>query len=263
MLCTLTACGKSQAVKDAEAKEAAFRDKYTKAKALFEERCKTAGVVIKRTVKDVEGIELAKVRQPIPWGGKEYFDPMYPEAAMAAEHRGDEYVKQFLMPEIRDATQPNKRGVLSSLIEPCDRCLPPIFGYRYVEYVDSVSGRRQIASFAGGHKQVGWSQPLRIVTLEKPPAQYALDYEDLVYPADRALWIAGTKLKVIDKKSGETIAELTRFVWDSSFGANTSGRWPWQHANAHGNQTCPNIVGTHGFDSRYFIDTVLIPKQGD
>jgi hypothetical protein len=54
-LSALTACGKSQADKEAEAKEAAYREKYAKAEALFKERCKTAGVVIKRTVKDVEG----------------------------------------------------------------------------------------------------------------------------------------------------------------------------------------------------------------
>ncbi|NCT84577.1 MAG: hypothetical protein GXC94_15615 [Comamonadaceae bacterium] len=82
----LSACGKSQADKEAEAREAAYREKYAKAKALFEERCKAAGVVIKRTVKDVDGIELTKIRQPIPWGGKEYFDPMYPEAALQDDH---------------------------------------------------------------------------------------------------------------------------------------------------------------------------------
>ena len=58
-----------------------FRNKLGLLKALFEQRCKTAGVVIHRTVKDVEGIELTKIRQPVPWGGKEYFDPMWPEAA--------------------------------------------------------------------------------------------------------------------------------------------------------------------------------------
>ena len=90
---------------EADARKAA-QERYAKAKALFEERCKTAGVVIKRTVKDVEGIELTKIRQPIPWGGKEYFDPMYPEAAMAGEHRGDDYIKQFLMSEFLDPSTP-------------------------------------------------------------------------------------------------------------------------------------------------------------
>jgi hypothetical protein len=78
----------SEAERTAKADAQAHQDRYAKANALFRERCKTAGVVIHRTVKDVEGIELTKIRQPIPWGGKEYFDPMYPEAAMAGETRG-------------------------------------------------------------------------------------------------------------------------------------------------------------------------------
>lgn len=92
LLAALSACGERQGDKEAKAQEATYREKYAKAKALFEERCKTAGVVINRTVKDVEGIGLEKIRQPIPWGGKEYFDPMYPEAAMAGEYRGDKYI---------------------------------------------------------------------------------------------------------------------------------------------------------------------------
>lgn len=58
VLLALTACGESVAEKDAEARSGVYREKYTRAQALFEERCKTAGVVIKRTVKDVDGIEL-------------------------------------------------------------------------------------------------------------------------------------------------------------------------------------------------------------
>src|ERR1700740_1337856 len=73
----LTGCGKSQATKNAEAME----EKYAKAKALFEERCKTSGVVVKRTVQDVEGIELTKIRPPLVWDAGELFDPMYPDAA--------------------------------------------------------------------------------------------------------------------------------------------------------------------------------------
>ena len=70
----LSACGKSEAQKaqaEQAAKDAAYREKYAKAKALFEERCKTAGAVVRRTVKDVEGIQLLKIREQTPWG-KEY-----------------------------------------------------------------------------------------------------------------------------------------------------------------------------------------------
>lgn len=264
MLCILTACGKSQAVKDAEANDAAFRDKYTKAKALFEERCKTAGVVIKRTVKDIEGIELSKVRQSIPWGGKEYFDPMYPEAAMADEHRGEDYIKQFLMSEFRSQLHPNERGGLGPhLTRNTHQLLPPTRGYRFVEYTDSAGVRyRCEATWKEGESS--WtSGQHRCDAIKTSAARYALDFENLADPNDRALWVAGTKLTVVDKQSGEVIAQLTRFVWDPGFGGGASGRWPWQHANAAISTTCPSAPNQRSSESRYFVDTVLIPKQGD
>ena len=264
ILSTFTAYGKSQAMKDTAAQEVALRERYAKAKALFAERCKTAGIVIKRTVKDVEGIDLTKIRQPIPWGGKEYFDPMYSEAAMADEHRGEDYIKQFLMSEFRSQLHPNERGGLGPhLTRNTHQRLPPTHGYRFVEYSDSAGARyRCEATWKEGESN--WtSGQHRCDAIKTSAARYALDYENLADPKDRALWVAGTKLKVVDKQSGEVIAQLTRFVWDPGFGGGASGRWPWQHANATIATTCPNLPNQRSSESRYFVDTVLIPKQGD
>ncbi len=264
VLCSLAACGKSQAVKDAESKEVVFRDKYAKAKALFEERCRTAGVVIKRTVKDVEGIELTKLRQSIPWGGKEYFDPMYPEAAMASENRGDDYIKQFLMTEFRYVNLPDRRGGLGPGLQARDsRDLPPIRGYRFIEYVDGSGTRfRCVPTWKEGDSNWVPGQH-RCDVVKQSSVRYALDYEDSVERGDRALWIAGTQLKVVDKKTGEEIARLTRFVWEAGFGSSSTGRWPWQYANSAAT-TCPSDANRFKHnDSRYFVDAVLIPKQGD
>ena len=65
----LATCQGPQALHNWQA-EKAYKERYAKAKALFEERCKTAGVVIHRTVKDVEGIELTKVRPKLEWADK-------------------------------------------------------------------------------------------------------------------------------------------------------------------------------------------------
>lgn len=255
----LTAC-KSEKTKQDEA----YQQRYAKAKALFEERCKTAGVVIKRTVQDVEGIELTKVRQPVPWGGREYFDAMWAEAAMATEYRGDNFVNQFLMTESIDARDPGRRGSLN----------PPDFefgsggvrrGYRYVEVIDPATQQRSRAQFDFYPPGTNlWGKPPRLTPISESATRYALDYEDIVDPADRHLWIAGTRLKVIDKQSGEVIAQLTRFVLDAGFGVSTTGRWPWQHAASSGpSGVCPSLPGVRHDTSRKFIDTVLIPKQGD
>ncbi len=265
LLAALVACGESQLDMEAKAKEAAFREKYAKAKSVFEERCKTAGVVINRTVKDVDGIELTKVRQPIAWGGREYFDPMYPEAAMASEYRGDSYVNQFLMTESIDKLNPDRRGSLNPPdFDAGERSLPRR-GYRFVEIVDPQTHERfrgQLDTYPPGTNL--WVKPPKLTPISKSATRYALDYEDLLNSEDRELWVAGTKLRVIDKQSGEVIAELTRYVWDAGFGTSTTGRWPWQHANAvGGSQACPDQLGTRDDISRKFVDTVIIPKQGD
>ncbi|WP_269633618.1 hypothetical protein [Pelomonas sp. BJYL3] len=262
----LSACGKPAEDKEAQAREAAYKEKYAKAKALFEERCKTAGVVVKRTVKDVEGIELAKIRQPIPWGGKEYFDPMYPEAAMAGEHRGDDYIKQFLMSEFVNPADSGQRGALGPpAAEELFKRFTVKNGYSFVEYVDPTNGQRFRCTPDWSRRHPNWVDGQHhCKPVDRTATRYALDYEDLVEPADRALWISGTRIKAVDKQSGNVIAELTRYVWEAGFGASSTGRWPWEHANAGGrSQVCPSRPGERDDVSRKFVDEVIQAKQGE
>lgn len=264
VILALTACGKSVAEKDAEARSRAYAEKYAKAQALFDERCKTAGEVIKRTVKDVEGIELTKIRPPIPWAGKEYFDPMYPGAAMAGEMLGDYYIKQFLMSEFRFSAGSQARGALhppTMKLNP--GMMTPLAGYRFVELVDQAGHSRQRCELVLKPTEHSWERTaLDCRPVTESSTRYALDFTDIVDATDRDLWIAGTRLKVVDKRTGEALAELTKFVWDPGFGSASSGRWPWQHADGRSDRNCPsNVNRLTGTDSRYFVDTVLIPKQ--
>ncbi|MFO1226855.1 hypothetical protein [Roseateles sp.] len=253
----LSGCGKSPAQQEREAQEASYREKYAKAKALFEERCKTAGVVVKRVVKDVEGIELTRIRPEIPFGGKEYFDPMYPGAAMADEAQALGYIESFLWTEYRNKSRPSERGHLHP---PTDNELPPSNGYRYVEAVDPSDGRRYRYELPRYWSRNSAGDPgvVRLAAGRSRP-RFAVDYEDLVEPADRALWIAGTRIKVIDQETGELVAQLTRYVWDPGFGGSTSGRWPWQHAGGRADRNCPTPYEL-GYQTRKFVDTVLQPK---
>ncbi|MFN7693293.1 MAG: hypothetical protein ACK5O3_04490 [Burkholderiales bacterium] len=260
----LTGC-ESQADKDKKAADAAYREKLAKAQAIFAERCKTAGVVIHRTVKDVEGIELKKVRPELAYADKRYFDPLFDGAAMAGEVSGIDYIKQFLMHEYRTTFAPQTRGQLGPPTAVHRRqLLPPTPGYRFVE-VAEADGTRNRYSPVWTAGQSNWvdGQHKR-EPVQSSSTRYALDYEDLVDPADRAYWVAGTKLRVIEKQTGEVIAELTRFVIDPGFGGGATGRWPWQHVTIRGDQQCPiDLLQPTGKISRYFVDTVLIPKQGD
>lgn len=262
----LATCRGPQALHNWQA-EKTYKDRYAKAKALFEERCKTAGVVIHRTVRDVEGIELTKVRQPVPWGGKEYFDPMWAEAAMAGQVKGDDYLKQFLVSEFFQANLPEARGKLFTPTQ--ERLRDPVFsavrkGYGFVEYLDAKDKQRYRCTPDWSAQHPNWVPGQhQCEPVTKSGTRYALDFEDIVNPADRQLWVSGTRLKVVDKQSGELIATYTKFIWDPGFGVSTTGRWPWVHADI-GNRNCPYVPNTPtGKDARYFVDTVLIPKQGD
>ncbi len=138
----LTGC-ESQADRDQKAADTAYREKLAKAKAIFAERCKTAGVVIHRTVKDVEGIELKKIRRDTPWGSKQYFDPMWEDAAMAGTAQGDEFIKDFLLSEVRLASHPELRFALrrpERAIQASELPMRP--GYRFIDYTDPADGIR-------------------------------------------------------------------------------------------------------------------------
>jgi hypothetical protein len=253
---------------EAEARKAA-EERYAKAKALFEERCKTAGVVIKRTVGDVEGLELLKVRPLLAWRDKRYFDPMFEGAAMAGESQGDSYIASFLYNELRNPNTPERRGVIQPPdVPPGMNQEAPRRGYRYVDVRDEASGdvlRYRVVpgiSDAERRQRRGWAKDLESAPRTAKPAPFAVDYEDIVDPADRALWVAGTRIKVIDQQTGEVIAQLTRYVWDRGFGGSSTGRWPWQHASAQGNE-CPYYLGTRLYETRFFVDTVLQPKQDE
>lgn len=262
----LTGC-ESQADKTNKAANAAYREKLAKAKAIFAERCKTAGVVIHRTVKDVEGIAIDKVRPKLDYADKRYFDPMWPEAAMATEARGDDYIKQFMLSEISPhVREPSRRGDLFTPNADVSGDTPPrhlMRGYRFVDFSDSSDGLRYRFTLPAHPSARAGQTPLKREPLKAAPARYLLDFEDLVDPVDRIYWVAGTKLRVIDQKNGEVLAELTRFVIEPGFGSDVTGRWPWQIPNGSYSMHCPKLNIPPSPYARYFVDTVLIPKQGD
>lgn len=243
------------------------RDRWARAEARFKELCKTAGAVIHRTVKDVEGIELTKLRPELKPGDPRYFDPMFEGAAMAGEAQGSRYVLQFLTSEYRNVHRPEERGGFMSFGTPVGHNqLPPIYGYRYVEYTDAATGKLYRCRAVPDKSPSGtFDDRMPCEVIQRGAARFAFDYEDLVDSTDRQLWIAGTVLKVIDKHSGEILATYTKFVWDQGFGTTGTGREPWRHADGMGpSRNCPSTPRQlTGHDSRYFVDTVLIPKQGD
>ena len=261
-----------------------IQERVQRGRALFDEKCRTvAGEKIYKTVPDVEGLLLLKVRPQA--GEREWADRMWPGAAFAVEPTGEGFLNTFLGAEIplghppgspyfgkppseemRGSITPRASKDLRSIDRP---------GYRYVDVLDEKDGKRYRVS--GSQKVVGRKDTttkgvqmamekdpnydLNIYrwTLDKTPApdpapRFAVTYEDHVVPEERALWLASSTVKVIDRQTNEVLGEMTRYAW--SAGAPTSANpSPWLSAYA-----CPKSKGLSGYATRMFVDQVLIPK---
>jgi hypothetical protein len=245
------------------------QERVQRGKALFDEKCKTvAGEKIYRTVPDVEGVLLLKVRPQA--GAREWADRMWPGAAFAGEPTGDGFLNTFLGAEIPLGHPPGSpyfgkppsEEMRGSLTPRASKDLRPIDrpGYRYVDVIDEMDGKRYryvLVEKPRPTSKINWID----IVLDKTPApdpapRYAVTYEDHVVPEERALWLASSTVKVIDRQTNEVLGEMTRYAW--SAGAPSSANpSPWLSAYA-----CPKSKGLSGYATRMFVDQVLTPKGG-
>jgi hypothetical protein len=275
----LAACQSTPASGDAQDQTGApalsVRERVQRGKALFDEKCKTvAGEKIYKTVSDVEGVLLLKIR-PRP-RGNELSDKMWPGAAFAIEATGDGFIKTFLGYEYGGHTlngtptpvTPQYRGHIFS--NPGG-----IPGYRWVEVIDEKDGKRY--RYTSSEKVVGKKNinakgvqmalakdpnyDLNVYdwTLDKVPApgpepRYAVTYEDHVIPEERALWLASSTVKVLDRQTGEALGEMTRYAWGGE--PTSASPRPWLAA-----YKCPGHARGASAATRKFVDQVLIPPQ--
>nr|WP_298167688.1 hypothetical protein [uncultured Pseudomonas sp.] len=230
-------------------------------KALWEEKCRTvAGEKIYKTVPDVEGIVLLKVRPEA--SQRQWADPMWPGAAFALEARADEYITTFLGYEYATGSKgiPNeitkeRRGYIAT-----DRRfgLMEHPGYRYVDVIDEKDERRYryvLIQKPRPTSKIGWVDTV----LEKSPApklspRYGVTFEDHVIPEDRALGVASSTVKVVDLKTGEVLGEMLRYAWSTP--ASRVNPNPWLTA-----YKCPGHAVGSGSATRKFVDQVLIPRK--
>ncbi len=215
---------------------------YDAAMARFEERCKSAGEKINRTVEDVEGVLLANIRPDTKPGDRS--DPNWPDAALPDEGRGDWYIRSFLFWEHHQDKR-NMRGFLNETPSKSP-------GYRFVDVGSERDGFRRIRLDRSDGAKL-FSEPMK-----SKPTRYAVSFENLVDPEDRKLWIAGTKVTVTDTSNNEVLAQKTWYSVEPGQGSKAGARVPWGFA-----RTCPLHVGTSDGMTRFFVDQILKPKKGE
>ncbi|MDK9718783.1 MAG: hypothetical protein OEL57_12890 [Trichlorobacter sp.] len=221
---------------------------YDVADAQFQMRCKSAGVKIYRTVDNVEGVLLMKLRPKWDPYDQNQIDPYgndYDDA--------EGYIGSFL------------RGRTETWSPVEDPKKAPYPGYRYVDVIEAEGKRYRYTGYMDEiwkrdpNYRKGYSQFALKKQLTKAPApRYGVTYDDITTPEERKMWIAGSSLKIVDLKTNEVVAERIGYMIDRGMGANGGGRQPWTHA---AKWACPKFPGTEQPDksaqTRNFTEQVL------
>lgn len=225
-----------------------YRQRYEVAKAHFEERCKTAGEKIYKTVEGVEGIQLWGMREGERT--KDEANPNWQAAGMPNASVGEGYISSFLTFE-NNQNPGTERGILDS--RPKNLIAR---GFRFVDVRKADGG-----SFVRYRVNPRYSDPyapyMTTESVSTSEARYAVDYQDISTPEGRTQWVAGGHIKIIDTQTGELMAEMTAFGFERGFGSKAGARQPWRFA-----KHCGASVGERYQSIRFFVDQVIKPLQG-
>jgi hypothetical protein len=243
------------------------RERQQVAMTMFAERCKKAGEFVHRTVNDVAGIFLLKVRPDrVNYANQFELDDPY-----GLDLLGDGYIQSFLRGSYRAGTSGTPFPGSPS---------PPV-GYLFVDAVDPKDGIRyrytgslreveRVSSIVGGGSGKKFKTTAYVLDKVPSPAmpRYGLVYEDISTREEREYWIAGSSLRVIDLVSNEVIAERIGYMVDVGQGSRAGARSPWLFALDH---ACPSLWTNpnHGsgpafaasqYRAARFAERVLKPK---
>lgn len=234
--------------------------------AIFEERCKSAGEKIHRTVENVDGVVWMKWR---------------PDSANL------DYQYKMDDPYGRDCGGKDCIAQLLRVISGAD--LEPLAaernrgGYRFVESIDPMDGKHY--RYTAVIKAVRQRTPeervqatrnnrgvdpgpdihgfaLERELIESYSARYGITWDDISTHEDRQHWIAGGSIKVVDLKTDEVIAERVGYMIDRGQGSRAGFRAPWSFAEY---TACPAFDISESKSpikasrSRFFVNRVLKP----
>ena len=232
------------------------RDRLQDAVARFQEHCKTAGPKIKRVVADVDGIVWMRWRPETFNQGDQYrLNDPYGQDCI-----GEDCFRRLLRATEGFENDPARKQ-------------PYYKGYRFVETIDPRDGlayRYSLVLPRQNPKLSSLAEPeLKRIRIDKLTAVYGVTWDDLSTREDRDRWIAGSSLKVIDRRTNELIAERIGYMFDAALGDSSGGRQPWTYAERY---ACPEFPPLGDGTARRmrtfretpdFLMTVLKPTEGE
>lgn len=241
------------------ADESAYRTRLAMATLLFEQRCKAAKADVLDTARAVSEIYLPHVR---PAGERLVLiaDQNWTGAGLPEEAIGTEYIMNFLYFDYRQTSK-----ALPSLRPTKPRDKPstsPLRGYERV-VVEEAEGPMEYTLLHHHDDASTGDRPAGQYVNRRPfhgtLPRYAIDYESIEDPEGRSNWIAGARVRIIDRTDGRTLGELVQYSMETGFGSRAGGRQPWAFATQ-----CPlpdkSLMEKGAI--RFFAQKVIQPTQG-
>ena len=230
-------------------------EKYLATKAVFDERCKTAGYKIYKTVENVEGVTLLNV-----WPDeKHYEDQMWEYAGLPKTFGGNTYIRGFLLWREWD-NHLNDFNSYGNGFTPNRRFAPSdaedINGYKKVNSYQFVDVFHNKTYQRYKFKDLFILDELSTEITTKP-SRYEVSFENPIIYEERKIWLATTNATIKDSQTGEVLAKAT---WHSLHGGqgvkkySTTGLWDRA-------KVCPSIANSQYHPIQYFVLKVLKPKQ--
>jgi hypothetical protein len=225
--------------------QAKAKEQLDAAMARYTMRCKGAGEKIVRTVDNIEGVFLMKLRPVRKYDHESIQFKM--DDPYGHDLDGEGYIETFLYKR-------NEKGVL-------DESLHSGVGYHYVEAIDPHDGKRY--RYTGYHADK-YHFELKKTMSTTPGSRYGVTYDDISTIDDRKMWIAGSSLRVVDLETNEVIAERIGYMIDRGQGSDAGGRQPWVFATANACPAFPPVSPTNPNawqpeQARNFVEKVLKP----
>ena len=251
--------------REMQAKAEARQKEYLASKAIFEERCKSAGEKIYQTVENVEGITLLNVPEDSPQSSLN--DPMWEGAVFSWSGSAEEYVKEFLYWEIKDDDdsigqlqsvdpRPSARETQIRLWGHPTNMSKHRKAYRGYRYTDVKQKDKRFLRYRFPDDKDRKDKETLLVQAIERPSRYALEYKPIVDPADRKHWVAGVTVNVYDLQTNTLMATKTWYALNPKQG-HAYQTWEWSRS-----EHCPAGEADITY-IRHFLNRVIQPKQGD
>lgn len=237
--------------------------------ALLQERCKSAGEKISRTIENVDGVVWMKWRGEKTNQGDQFrLDDPYGQ-----DCGGEDCIAQLLRAEKgrelnpEEAKRHSKGYGFVETIDPRDG-----IRYRYTGVIKLSWSADELEAYK---KRTGGSPPafsytfsLNRESIDRYTARYGITWDDISTSEDREHWIAGGSLKVVDLQTNEILAERVGYMMDRGQGGRAGFRSPWLFAVQ---DACPEFPheptetrrGRTLHETRDFVLKVLRQQKGE